>query len=201
MCFRATPRDDASPPERTESVCALLWSAYPRSRCETENQRFQRHRSCPSSRPLHPKHYYLFGRPRHRRCVRDERRRGPFGLWLAPARRHAVEDVNQKWCPGECAEESAHFICPEVAAEDHQQHNEQAEYQTCVLESFHLHAPFREPFHNRVPSNRQRMHARRRFAGRHRSDSIVPLRRRRFRRCQIMLMRASHTGRTAHGGF
>src|ERR1035441_3151787 len=57
---------------------------------------------------------------RHRLCVRDECRRGPFGPWLTAARCHAVKDMNQKWCPGECAEERANFICPEVAAEDHQ---------------------------------------------------------------------------------
>jgi hypothetical protein len=54
--------------------------------------------------------------------------------------------MNQKWCPGERAEESAHFICPDVAAEDHKQHNEQAEYQTCILESFHCTPHFENPF-------------------------------------------------------
>src|SRR6185369_6150296 len=109
------------PPERTESVCGRLWFAYPQARRETNIQRFRRHCSWPSSRPLHPKHYDLLGRPRHRLCVRDECRRGPFGPWLTAARCHAVKDMNQKWCPGECAEKSAHCICPEVAAEDHQQ--------------------------------------------------------------------------------
>src|ERR1035441_9181031 len=37
-------------------------------------------------------------------------------------------------------------ICPEVAAEDHQQHNEQAEYQKCILESFHFTPRFENPF-------------------------------------------------------
>ena len=54
--------------------------------------------------------------------------------------------MNQKWCPGERAEESAHFICPKVAAEDHKQHNEQAEYQTYILESFHCTPRFENPF-------------------------------------------------------
>ena len=53
--------------------------------------------------------------------------------------------MNQKWCPGECAEKCAHFICPEVAAEDHKQHNEQAEHQTCILESFHCTPRFENP--------------------------------------------------------
>ena len=200
MCFHATPRDDSSfLGSELKASAPSFWSAYLRARCETEDQRFQRHRSCPSSRPLHPKHYYLFGRPRHRLRVRDECSGGPFGLWLTPAWRHAVKDMNQKWCPGERAEESAHFICPEVAAEDHKQHNKQAEHQTRILESFHLHAPFRRPFHNRDLSNRHRIHASRRFAGRHRSASIGLLRRLRSR--QIVLMRASHTGRSTHGGF
>jgi hypothetical protein len=54
--------------------------------------------------------------------------------------------MNQNWCPGECAEESAHLVGPEVAAEDHQQHNEQAEYQKCILESFHFTPRFENPF-------------------------------------------------------
>jgi len=134
------------PPELAESVSGPLWFAYPQAWRDTNNQRVQRHRSCPSSRPLHSKHYYLLGLPRHRLCVRDECRRGPFGPWLTPARRHAVEDMNQKRRPGECAEKGAHFICPEVAAEDHKQHNEQAEYQTCILESFHCTPRFENPF-------------------------------------------------------
>jgi hypothetical protein len=54
--------------------------------------------------------------------------------------------MNQKWCSGECAEKSAHFICPEVAAEDHKQYDEQAEAQTCIFESFHCTPRFENPF-------------------------------------------------------
>ena len=39
----------------------------------------------------------------------------------------------------------SHFICPKVAAENHKQHNEQAEYQTCILESFHCTPRFENP--------------------------------------------------------
>jgi hypothetical protein len=134
------------PPERPEGVCGWLWFAYQQARPKTNIQRFRRHSSWPSSRPLHSKHYYLLGRPRHRLCVRDGCRRSPFGLWFAPARRHAVEDMNQKGRPGECTEKSAHFICPDVAAEDHKQHNEQADYQSCIFESFHCTPHFQNLF-------------------------------------------------------
>src|SRR5579871_157156 len=59
----------------------------------------------------------------------------------------SIEDVDEKRGPGKRSEERTNLAGPEIAAEDDDQHDEQAKDQSRVFQSFHTHAstPIRSP--------------------------------------------------------
>src|ERR1019366_9588937 len=70
------------PPEKRNCPAAHFGRPHPHRRDADGQSTPSASLFMPSIRPLHPKHHHLLGRPRHWLCVRDECRRGPFGLWL-----------------------------------------------------------------------------------------------------------------------